>query len=49
MQLTSKHLEQYFEHGYVVVEGALTDDDLQPVIDDYNAIVDEVTRGLHRR
>lgn len=49
MQLTSKHLEQYFENGYVVVEGAVTDDDLQPVIDDYNTVVDEVAHKLHRQ
>ena len=42
MRLTKEHLEQYFENGYVVVEGALTNDDLQPVIDDYTIIIDEV-------
>ena len=31
------------------VEAALTDDDLQPVIDDYNAVVDEVALKLHRQ
>jgi len=47
MQLTQQHLQHYFEHGYVVVEGALTNDDLQPVIDDYTTIVDEVAHELH--
>ena len=44
MQLTSKHLEQYFENGYVVVEGGLTNSDLQPVIDDINEGIDRRAR-----
>jgi len=47
MPLTKEHLEHYIENGYVVVEGALTDDDLQPVIDDYADVVDEVAHELH--
>ena len=47
MKLSEKHREQFVEQGFVVVEGALTDGDLQPVIDDYSAIVDELAKKLH--
>ena len=38
MKLSREHLDRFVERGYVVVEGALSDADLQPVIDDYAAI-----------
>ena len=47
MKLSRQHLDRFVEQGYVVVEGALTDTDLQPVIDDYAAIVDGIARRLH--
>ena len=47
MKLSERHREQFVDQGYVVVEGALTDGDLQPVIDDYSAIVAELAKKLH--
>ena len=47
MKLSEEHRAQFVERGYVVVERALTDADLQPVIDDYSGIVDEIARKLH--
>ena len=47
MKLSGQQLERYVEEGYVVVEGGLTEDDLEPVIGEYADIVDEIARDLH--
>ena len=47
MKLSERHREQFVDQGYAVVEGALTDGDLQPVIDDYSAIVADLAKKLH--
>ena len=47
MTLSRAHRDRFVEQGYVVVAGALDDHDLQPVIDDYSAIVDRIARRLH--
>lgn len=47
MKVTSDQLEFYKEQGYVVIEGVLTDGDLEPLIQDHIAIVDEKARDLH--
>ena len=39
MKVTSEQLDFYKEEGYVVIEGALTDDDLEPLIQEHNLIV----------
>ncbi len=49
MNLTSQHLDFFKEEGYVIVEGGLTDDDLEPLIQDHNVIVDQIARDLHER
>ena len=49
MKLSQEHLDRFVEQGYVVVEGALSDADLQPVIDNYAAIVDGIARRLHAK
>ena len=46
MKLSRQHLDRFVELGYVVVEGALSDADLQPVIDDYASIVDGIAQRL---
>ena len=46
MKLSRQHLDRFVEQGYVVVEGALSDADLQPVIDDYASIVDGIAQRL---
>ena len=47
MNVTEEHLRFYEEEGYVVLEGALTKEDLEPIIQDYTAVVDEKARELH--
>ena len=47
MKVTSQHLEFFEEEGYVIIKGGLTDDDLAPLIEDHNIIVDEIARDLH--
>jgi phytanoyl-CoA hydroxylase len=49
MNLTSEHLDFFKEEGYVIVEGGLTDDDLEPLIQDHNVIVDEIARDLDQQ
>jgi ectoine hydroxylase-related dioxygenase (phytanoyl-CoA dioxygenase family) len=49
MKVTSEQLDFYKEEGYIVIEGALTDADLEPLIQAHIAIVDEIARDLHRQ
>lgn len=46
MPVTAQDLDFYREHGYVVLEGALTDHDLHPLIQDHNAVVDDMAQQL---
>ena len=48
MSLTKDQLRHFIDEGYVIVEGALTGDDLDPVISGIEAFVDERARELHR-
>ena len=47
MKVTSQQLDFFEEEGYVLIKGGLTDDDLAPLIEDHNIIVDEIARDLH--
>lgn len=47
MSVINEHLEFYKEHVYVVLEGIMSDDDLDSVIQDYIAIVDDKARAMH--
>lgn len=47
MALTQDQFRHFAEEGYVIVEGALTDDDLDAVIAGIEAFVDERARSLH--
>ena len=49
MNVTSEQLDFYKEEGYVLVEGGLTDDDLEPLIQGHSVIVDEIARDLHKQ
>lgn len=46
MSLNQAQLDQFEEDGYLIVEGGLTDDDLHPVIADYEAHIDRRAREL---
>jgi len=49
MKVTSEHLDFFKEEGYVFIAGALSDDDLEPLIHDHNVIVDEIARDLQQQ
>lgn len=48
MSLTRDQFQHFVDEGYVIVEGALTGDDLDPVIAGIESFVDERARALHR-
>ncbi|MCY3712151.1 MAG: phytanoyl-CoA dioxygenase family protein [Gemmatimonadetes bacterium] len=48
MSLTRDQFQHFVDEGYVIVEGALTRDDLDPVIAGIEVFVDERSRALHR-
>ena len=47
MRLDREQVDRYFEDGFLIVESLLSREDVQPVIDDIAAIVDELARRLH--
>ena len=47
MKLDRQQIDRYFDDGFLIVEGLLSRQDVQPVIDDIGAIVDELARRLH--
>lgn len=47
MKLAQQQVEAFHEEGYLVVEGGLEDQDLGPLIEDLDALVDEVAQELH--
>ncbi|NKB67956.1 MAG: mitomycin antibiotic biosynthesis protein [Candidatus Latescibacteria bacterium] len=49
MKVTDEQLDFYRQEGYVIFAGGLTDDDLEPLIQDHNSIVDEIARDLYRQ
>ncbi|MBT5832085.1 MAG: hypothetical protein HOH77_18000, partial [Candidatus Latescibacteria bacterium] len=49
MSVTKEHLDFYEEEGYVIIEGGLTDSDLEPIIQDHNLIVDQIAHDLYKQ
>jgi ectoine hydroxylase-related dioxygenase (phytanoyl-CoA dioxygenase family) len=47
LELSAPQLAQFDQDGYVVVEGCLRDEDLDPVIEEYDRYVGEKARTLH--
>ena len=47
MTITKEQLEHFKEEGYVVLEAALQDVDFEPVIQDYEAVIDKVAKDLY--
>lgn len=48
MSLTAEHLDQFQHEGYVVARDVLApDEDLQPVIDEYAEVLDQMARRMH--
>lgn len=48
MALSEQQVGQYFDDGFLIVEDLLTPEDLQPVMDEFEEIVDEWAEKLHR-
>ncbi|MBT3603515.1 MAG: mitomycin antibiotic biosynthesis protein [Candidatus Latescibacteria bacterium] len=49
MSVTKEHLDFYEEEGYVIIEGGLTDSDLEPIIQGHNLIVDQIAHDLYKQ
>ncbi len=49
MPVTAAQLDFYKEDGYVVIEDALDDADLDPLINVHELIVDEIAQDLHKQ
>ena len=47
MPLSEQQVQRYFDDGFLVVEDVLTADDLRPVMDEFEQIVDEWADKLH--
>ena len=47
MTLKKEQLEHFKEEGYVVLEAALQDVDFEPVIQDYEGVIDKLAKDLH--
>ena len=47
MTLTKEQLEHFKEEGYVVLEAALKDIDFEPVIQDYEGVIDKLAKDLY--
>ena len=46
MQLTEEQVRRFREEGYLVAEGVITDEDLAPVIAEYEAWIDDRAKQL---
>lgn len=49
MKVTNEKIDFYEQEGYVIIESGLTDADLEPLIEDYIVIVDEIAHQLHEQ
>ena len=47
MRLSSEQVQQYHDDGFLIVEDVFTDDELRPVLDWFEAVVDEWADKLH--
>lgn len=48
MTLSDQQVQQYFDDGFLIVEDVLTSDDLQPIMDELDEVVDEWAEKLYR-
>jgi hypothetical protein len=46
--LDQNQIAQFHHDGYLLIKGGLSDDDIQPVIDEYDAVVDQMANDLLR-
>ena len=47
MRLTPTQVESFYQDGYLVVEGALSDEDLNPLISDFEALITTLADELY--
>ena len=47
MSLSDEQLAQYFDDGFLIVEDVFTEEEIQPVLDDFAAMVDEWADRLY--
>ena len=47
MKLTPQQIDQFWTEGYLVIEDALDDGDIDPVVEEYAAWIDRRARELH--
>ena len=47
MRLSEDQVAQYFEDGFLIVEGVFTEGELRPVMDEFEDIVDEWAERLY--
>ncbi len=47
MRLTQEQVNRYFEDGFLLVENVFTDADLQPVVDEFDEMVEEYAQRLY--
>ena len=47
MRLTQAQVEAFHQNGYLVVEDALSDEDLNPLIADFEELIDTIADELH--
>ena len=45
--LSDKQLQQFFEEGFLVIKDFFKMDELQPLIDDINRLVDNLVEDLY--
>ena len=48
MKIADKDIDFYKEQGYVIIPAALSDEDIEPLIQDHNEIVGEMARDLYQ-
>lgn len=49
MRVTNEHIAFYKKEGYVIIKDALIHQDLEPIIQDHNTIVDQIAHDLHKQ
>ena len=47
--LSAHQIESFYRDGYLLIENGVSDTDLQPVIDEYNRVVDDLARDLKEK
>ena len=49
IELDQEHVDQYYDQGYLIVRGALTDADFKPIETAYSALIDKRIQNFRQR